>query len=169
MIPLATKLGELIAADGSRPDLRNALIVQDGYSYSLQSYPTKSRDAHETTSCLRTLLLPFDKPGSIFTDNSKEFIKACQEEQRTHHTSTPFMVHKPTGSQKELFDEWTAMVRSGLRQDWWDCATARQQMRTHSRGNLAVTNTSCPKTSHGCISSVKMNGLFITCGERVVR
>ena len=39
----------------------------------------KSEDAQETASCLRRFLPPFQKPGRIFTDSSKEFSEACQD------------------------------------------------------------------------------------------
>ena len=75
-----TSLGELIAADNkvlnfkneSRNDHRNALNVQDEYSYWLQSYPPKRKEAQETTSCLRRLRPPYQERRKVFTNNSKQ-------------------------------------------------------------------------------------------------
>ena len=61
-----TTIGELITAehtirnldDESRNDHGNALIVQDGYSYWLQSYP---KDPQDIATCLRRFLLPFQR------------------------------------------------------------------------------------------------------------
>ena len=91
----------------------NGLIVHGGYSSWLQSLLAKTNCAEETASCLRGYLLPFQKPRRIFTDNSKEFIEACQD--------LLFIVQKTTGSQKGLFDEeeQPAMVQSGLPDEWW--------------------------------------------------
>ena len=63
-IPPPTFVRDLLTADHnilnlvdeSRRGHQNALIVQDGYSYWSQSYPTKGNAAQETSSCLRTLL-----------------------------------------------------------------------------------------------------------------
>ena len=33
-------------------------------------------------------ITPIQKPGIIYTDNTKEFVKACQELQWNHDTST---------------------------------------------------------------------------------
>ena len=49
-------------------------------------------DAQETASCLWRFLPPFQKPGRIFTDILKEFIRARQELQWTHDTNTPHRV-----------------------------------------------------------------------------
>ena len=54
----------------------------------LQSYPTKTKDAQRTTSCLRRFLLPFQRLGRIFTNISQQVIKACQDLQWTHDTNT---------------------------------------------------------------------------------
>ena len=73
--------------DESRNDDGNVLIVPDGYLCWSQCYPTKSKDAQETTSCLRRFLLPSQKPGRIFTNNSQEFISVCQDVRWTHDTT----------------------------------------------------------------------------------
>ena len=60
--------------DESRHDHQNALVVQDGHSYGVQSYPTKSNDATEPASCLRRFL--------------REFTKVCEDPPWTHHANT---------------------------------------------------------------------------------
>ena len=108
---METHLGEPVAADHNIMDLdesrtyhRNALIVHDGYSYWLQSYPAESKGAQDTTSCLRRCLPPFQKSGRIFADKSKEFIEACQDLQWTHDMEIPLR-SETNGSREELFDE----------------------------------------------------------------
>ena len=59
------------------PHHQNALIVQHGYSCWIQKLP-----AAEITSCLRRFLHPLRTPGRVCSDNSRDFITACQDLQR---------------------------------------------------------------------------------------
>ena len=101
-IPPSTTLGELTAADHkildldgkSRNNHRNALIVQDGYSYGLQSYPTKTKDPRETASCLR-------RSTQTIQWSSSERVRTYNGRMRRRL----LIVQKPAGSRKELFDE----------------------------------------------------------------
>ena len=158
-ISLPTTFGELTIADrkvlnlddGSRNDHQHAVIVQDGYSHLLQSNPTKSTTAQETASCSRRLLPPFQKPARVSTDNSKEFIKACQDLQWTHDTNATYrweangILEEPSvrrvkkGTATAMVQEAFPMNGGTLR---WNviatCATcmtrwpmARQSMKTH--------------------------------------
>ena len=64
------------------------------YSYWIQSYQRKTKDAAETASFLRNFLPPFRKPGRIDADNSRgglsERVRTCSgltENQNTLHRS----------------------------------------------------------------------------------
>ena len=89
--------------DESRNEHQNTVIVQDGCSQWLQSYPTKSKDAQETTSYLRRVLPPI-KSQEASSQTIQRSSPKRQDLQWTQDTNTPHY-QKLTGSQKELFDE----------------------------------------------------------------
>ena len=96
-VPRAEKFGDLITADDkvrnegseSRNNHGYAVVVQDLATQWIQSYPCKnkkfSRDDEECTKFLE----PSQKPKVIYTDNSLEFGKSCEELSGNHRTSTP--------------------------------------------------------------------------------
>ena len=47
------------------------------------------KNSQETERSLRKFLEPSEKPKVIYTDNSLEFGKACEELSWNHYTSTP--------------------------------------------------------------------------------
>ena len=106
-------------------DHRNTLFVKDGYLYWLQSYPTESMDAQDTF-CLRRFLPPFQKPGRIFTDNSMEFVKACQDLQWTtpHRSETNGIAERAVRRVKEGTSAVLLKSGSDLSKwpDQWNCA-----------------------------------------------
>ena len=55
----------------------------------IQSYPCKSKTSQETQKSLQKFLEPDRKPKVIYTDNSLEFGKACEELAWNRCTSTP--------------------------------------------------------------------------------
>ena len=63
--------------------------AKDGYSYWIESYLAKATDAAERASSSRGVLPPFEEPGRVYTDNSRKFIKACQDSQWTDDVNTP--------------------------------------------------------------------------------
>ena len=85
----------------------------------------KLKDAPETVCCLRSFLLPSQKPGRIFPDISTESFKACQDLQ-THGTNTPRRSETNGIAEREVFDEKegtvTAMVQRVLPDLCWNCA-----------------------------------------------
>ena len=70
-------------------------------------------NAQETTSCLRRFLPPFQESGRIRTDNSKEFIKAFQDLQRTHDTHSPRSTRQRRNSDSDG-SEWLTRTMVGL-------------------------------------------------------
>ena len=96
-VPRATKFGDLIQADHkvrneggeSRNYHRYAVVVQDLATQWIQSYPRRNQTSQETERSLRKFLEPSEKPKVIYTDNSLEFGKSCEDLSWNHRTSTP--------------------------------------------------------------------------------
>ena len=90
-------IGDLITADHkvlsesceSRNNHRYAIVVQDLTTQWIQSYPCKTKTSQETQRSLQKFLEPNRKPKVIYTDNSLEFGKACEDLSWKHCTSTP--------------------------------------------------------------------------------
>ena len=89
--------GDLITADHkvlsdnceSRNNHRYAVVVQDLATQWIQAYPCKNKTSQETQRSLQKFLEPERKPKVIYTDNSLEFGKACEDLSWNHCTSTP--------------------------------------------------------------------------------
>ena len=64
-------------------------MVQDLATQWIQSYPCKTKTSQETQRSLQKFLEPNRKPKVIYTDNSLEFGKACEDLSWNHCTSTP--------------------------------------------------------------------------------
>ena len=96
-VPRAENFGDLTTADHkalsegceSRNSHRYAVVVQDLATQWLQSYPCKTKTSQETQKSLQKFLEPTRKPKGIYTDNSLEFGKSCEELSWNHCTSTP--------------------------------------------------------------------------------
>ena len=96
-VPGAEKFGDLIKADHtvhnegceSRDNHRYAVVVQDLATQWIQSYPCKTKTSYETERSLSKFLEPSHKPKVIYTDNSLEFGKTCEDPAWSHRTSTP--------------------------------------------------------------------------------
>ena len=94
-VPRAEIFGDLITADHkvlsqnceSRSNHQYAFVVQDLATQWLQSCDTKS--SQETERSLRTFLDPSEKPKVIYTDNSLEFGKVCEELSWNHGLIVP--------------------------------------------------------------------------------
>ena len=91
------KFGDLITAEHqvlnegseSRNHHRYAVVVQDLATQLIQSCPCKIKTSQETQKSLQKFLEPSRKPNVIYTDNSLEFGKACEDLSWNHCTSTP--------------------------------------------------------------------------------
>ena len=96
VVPRAENVGDLITADHkvlsegceSRNNHRYA-VVQDLATEWIQSYPCKTKTSQETDRSFPKFLEPTRKPKVIYTDNSLEFCKACENLSWNHCTSTP--------------------------------------------------------------------------------
>ena len=63
----------------SRNNHRYAVLVQYLATQSLQSYTCKTKTSQETQKSSQKFLEPTRKPKVIYTDNSLEFGKSCEE------------------------------------------------------------------------------------------
>ena len=96
VVPRAEHFGDLKIADHkvlsgeseSRNNHRCAVVVQDLATQWIQSYPCKTKSSQETQKNLMKFLEPDRKPKVIYTDNSLEFGKSCEELSWNHCTST---------------------------------------------------------------------------------
>ena len=129
--PQAEKFGDLVTADHkvlnegseSRNSHSNTVVVQDLAAQWIQSYPCKTKTSQETEKSLRKFLEPSQKPKVIYTDNSLEFGKSCEESSRNHRTSTPHRSEKNGIAERAVrrVKEGTTAVllQSGLDEKWW--------------------------------------------------
>ena len=96
-VPRAANFGDLITADHkvlsdnceSRNNHRYAVVVQDLATQWIQAYPCNNKTSQETQRSLQKFLEPNRNPKVIYTDNSLEFGKACEDLSSNHCTSTP--------------------------------------------------------------------------------
>ena len=96
-VPRAENFGDLITADHkvlnegceSRTNHRHAVVVQGLATQWIQSCLCKTKTSPETERSSRKFLDPSEKPKVIYTDNSLEFGKSCEDLSRNHRTSTP--------------------------------------------------------------------------------
>ena len=127
----AANFGDLIIADHkvlsdnreSRNNHRYAVVVQDLATQWIQAYPCKNKTSQETQRSLQKFLEPERKPKVIYTDNSLEFGKACEDLSWNHCTSTPHrsetngIVERAVRRVKEGTS--AVLLQSGLNESWW--------------------------------------------------
>ena len=97
VVPCAESFGDLITADPKilsegcayRNNHRYAVVVHDLATQWIRTYPCKTKTSQETERSLQKFLEPDTKPKVIYTDNSFEFDKACEDLSWHHYTSTP--------------------------------------------------------------------------------
>ena len=129
-VPRAENFGDLITADHkvlsecceSRNNHRYAVVVQDLATQWIQSYPCKTKTSQETQRSLQKFLEPERKPKVIYTDNSLEFGKACEDLSWNHCTSTPHRSETNGIAERAVrrVKEGTSAVllQSGLDENW---------------------------------------------------
>ena len=98
-------------------------MVQDLATQWIQAYPCKNKTSQETQRSLQKFLEPERKPKVIYTDNSLEFGKACEDLSWNHCTSTPHRSETNGIAERALrrVKEGTSAVllQSGLNESWW--------------------------------------------------
>ena len=130
-VPRAENFGDLITADHkvpsdtceSRNNHRYAVVVQDLATQWIQAYPCKNKTSQETQRSLQKFLEPERKPKVIYTDNSLEFGKACEDLSWNHCTSTPHRSETngvATRAVRRVKEGTSAvLLQSGLNESWW--------------------------------------------------
>ena len=130
-VPRADNFGDLITADHkvlsdnceSRNNHRHAVVVQDPATQRTQAHPRKNKTSQETQRSLQKFLEPERKPKVIYTDNSLEFGKACEDLSWNHCTSTPHRSETNGIAERAVrrVKEGTSAVllQSGLNESWW--------------------------------------------------
>ena len=130
-VPRAVNFGDLITADHkvlsdnceSRNNHRYAVVVQDLATQWIQAYPCKNKTSQETQRSLQKFLEPERKPKVIYTGNSLEIRKACEDLSWNHCTSTPHRSETNGIAERAVrrVKEGTSAVllQSGLNESWW--------------------------------------------------
>ena len=107
----------------SRNSHRYAVVVQDLATQWIQLYPCKNKTSQETKRSLQKFLEPERKPKVIYSDNSLEFGKACEDLSWNHCTSTPHRSETNGIVERAVrrVQEGTSAVllQSGLNENWW--------------------------------------------------
>ena len=107
----------------SRNNHRYAILVQDLATQWIQSYPCKTKTSQETQRSLQKFLEPERKPKVIYTDNSLDFDKACEDLSWNHCTSTPHRSETngiAAGAVRRVREGTSAvLLESGLNESWW--------------------------------------------------
>ena len=102
---------------------RYVVVVQDSATQWLQSYPCKSTTSQETQKNVMKFLQPTRKPRVIYTNNSLEFGKSCEDLFWNHCTSTPHKSETIGIAERAVrrVKEGTSAVllQPGLGNEWW--------------------------------------------------
>ena len=103
------------------------VVVQDLATQWIQSYPCKTKISQETLRSLPKFLEPDRNPKVIYTDNSLEFGKACEDLSWNHCTSTPHrsetngIVERAVRRVKEGTS--AVLLQSSPNESWWADST----------------------------------------------
>ena len=129
-MPRSEIFGDLTTADHkvssegreSRHNHRHAAVVQD-LGNTMDAHLCKTKTAQETKKSFQKFLEPNRKPKVIYTDNSLEFGKACEELSWNHCTSTPHRSETNGIAERAIrrVKEGTCAVllQSSLDKEWW--------------------------------------------------
>ena len=89
----------------------------------IQSYACETKTSRETQKSVMKFLERRRKPEVIYTDNSLEFGKSCEDLSRNHCTSTPHRSETNGTAERAVrrVKEGTSAVllQSGLNESWW--------------------------------------------------
>ena len=136
VVPRAEIFGDMIATDHKilseasklHNNHRYAVVVQDLATQWLQAYPCKAKTSQETQKSVMKFLEPTRKPKVIYTDNSSEFGKSCEDVSWNHCTSTPHRSETNGIAERAVrrVQEGTSAVllQSGLDNEW--CADSME-------------------------------------------
>ena len=131
VVPRAEHFGDLVTADHKvlseesefRNNHRYAVVVQDLATQWLQSHLCRSKSSQETQKNLMKFLEPTRKPKVVYTDDSSEIGKSCEELSWNHCTSTPHRSETRGIAERAVrrVKEGTSVVllQSGLGNERW--------------------------------------------------
>ena len=132
----------------------------------LQSYPCKTKTSQETQKSLLKFLEPTRKPKVIYTDNSLEFGKSCEEVSWNHCTSTPHRSETNGIAERAVrrVKEGTlaVLLQSGLDTEWW-----ADSMECYCYLRNIQDLLSDGKTPYERRFGIPFNGPVIQCGAMV--
>ena len=120
--PLAEKFGDFWWQQIAKFSVRtvNLETITDTQSWYK---PWKTQTSQKTEKSLRRFLEPSEKPKVIYTDNSLEFGKPCEDLSWNHRTSTPHRSETNGIAERAVrrVKEGTSAVllQSGLDEKWW--------------------------------------------------
>ena len=129
------KFGDLMTADHkivsegceSRNDHRYAVVVQDLATQWIQAHPCKNKTSQETHKSLQKFLEPERKLKVIYTDNSLELSKACEDLSWNHCTSSPHRSQTNGIAERAVRrvkgGTSAVLLQSGLDEKWWADST----------------------------------------------
>ena len=107
----------------SRNNHRYAVVVQDFATRWIQAFPCKTKTSQETQRSLQKFLELDRNAEVIYTDNSLEFGKACEDLSWNHCTSTPHRSDTNGIAERAVrrVKEGTSpvLLQSGLNESWW--------------------------------------------------
>ena len=107
----------------SRNIHRHRVVVQDLATQRIQAYACKNKTSQETKKSLQKFLEPERKPKDIYTDNSLEFGKACEDLSWNHCTSTPHRSETNDIAERTVRrvreSSSAVLLQSGLNESWW--------------------------------------------------
>ena len=130
-VPRAEFFGDLITADHkvlsenceSRNNHRYAVVVQDLATRWIQAYPCKTKTLQERRGSLQKFVEPDWNPKVIYTDNSLEFGKACEDLSWNHCTSTPHRSETNGIAERAVCrvkeGASAVLLQTGLNESWW--------------------------------------------------
>ena len=129
-VPRADNFGDLITTDHkvlsegceSQNNHRYAVVVQDLATQWIQSYPCKTKTFRKPKGACKSSWSRM-KPKVIYTDNSLEYGKACEDLSWNHCTSTPHRSETNGIAERAVrrAKEGTSAVllQSCLDENWW--------------------------------------------------
>ena len=98
-------------------------MVQDLATQWIQAYPCKTNTSQETQRSLQKFLEADRNPQVIYTDNSLEFGKACEDLSWNHCTSTPHRSETNGIAERAVRRTkkctFTVLLQSCLNENWW--------------------------------------------------
>ena len=97
--------------------------MHDLATQRIQAYPCKTKTSQETRRSLQKFLEPDRKPKVIYTDNSLEFGKSCEDLSWNHCTCTPHRSETNGIAERAVrrvkVGISAVLLQSGLNESWW--------------------------------------------------